>query len=65
VSRFSFNNEVCRLNQANCEIQSLVALITFHGGKPLNGEIERLSDVATKLSDISDKIQQINKTLEE
>jgi hypothetical protein len=64
VSPFSFNNEVCRLNQANCEIQSLVHLMTFNKGKALNGEIKRLSDVAAKISDISDEIQKINKTLE-
>jgi len=64
VSRYSFNNEVCRLNQANCEIQSLVNAMSFNKGTALNGEIKRLADVAAKLSDISDKIQKINKTLE-
>jgi hypothetical protein len=64
VSPFSFNNEVCRLNQANCEIQSLVNAISFNKGKALNGEIKRLINVTAKISDISDKIQKINETLE-
>lgn len=64
MSPFSFNNEVCRLNQASCEIQSLVTLINSHKGKPLNGEIKRISAVAEKLADIRDKIEKINQTLE-
>jgi hypothetical protein len=32
---------------------------------PLNGEVKRLGDVSTKIADIRDKIQEINKTLEE
>lgn len=64
MSPFSFNNEVCRLNQANCEIQSLVNAIYFNKGKALNGEIKRLINVTAKISDISDKIQKINETLE-
>ena len=64
MSRFSFYNEVCRLNQANCEIQHLISLIVHNKGVPLNGEIKRLGDVSTKISDIRDKIEKISKALE-
>ena len=60
VSQFSFNNEVCRLKQANCEIQSLINSIIYHNGRALNGEIKRLDDVSTKISDIKHNIEEIN-----